>query len=77
MDKYEIRIGSEVGVYFGTFISKSKNELLEKVAEMIENLHPINSTEQGAELYRQRFRGKPVFARKQHEKDFILITKTE
>jgi hypothetical protein len=73
MVKYQVRIGSEIGPYWGEFTVKSTQVLKERVAENIEALHPLNSSDEGAELYRQRFRGKPIYIKKPEDKDYQLL----
>lgn len=74
MEKYQVRIGSEIGPYFGDYTVKTTKELKNLVAEQIEVLHPLNSSDEGAELYRQRFRGKPLYIKQVHEKEYKLLT---
>ncbi len=74
MTKYQVIIGSAIGPYFATYTVRTTNELKKKVAESIECLHPINSSEEGAELYRQRFRGQPLYIKEPHEKEYRLLS---
>ena len=74
MEKYQVRIGSEIGVYFGDYTVKTTEKLKNLVAEQIEALRPLNSSDEGAELYRQRFRGKPLYIKLHHEKEYKLLT---
>ncbi len=70
MKKYTVRIGSAVGVYWGEYTVKTTAEIKQEVDKSIELLHPLNSSEEGAEDYRQRFRGQPIFIKEQHEKEY-------
>ena len=64
MKKYSVKIGSLASDQWGGLIeAKSFKDLKAKVLDQIENLHPLNSSESGREEYRNRFRGKPIFAR--------------
>ncbi len=74
MTKYQVRIGSAIGPYWRDYTVKTTDELKEKVTESIECLHPINSSEEGAELYRQRFRGEPLYIKEPHEKEYRLLS---
>lgn len=73
MVKYQVRIGSAVGPYFGEHIVKTTQELKKRVAKSIELLHPLNSSDEGAELYRQRFRGEPIYFKEPNDKDYQLL----
>jgi len=73
MEILQVRIGSAVGVYWGQYEVKTTDKLKEIVKDSIEVLHPLNSSDEGAELYRQRFRGQPIFIKKPSEKEFKLL----
>jgi len=60
MKEYNIYLGSENSRFWGKFFAKSDADLLKQVKASIENLNPINSSEEGAEAYRNRFRGLKV-----------------
>lgn len=63
MPKYYVRIGHKDSQDWGGSIeAPSKAKLKEKVLDQIENLYPLNASPEGAEAYRNRFRGKPIFA---------------
>jgi hypothetical protein len=73
-EKYYIRIGHKDSQDWGGYIeATSRKDLKEKVLDQIENLWPLNSTPEGAEAYRNRFRGKPLFACKLGEKEFTEL----
>lgn len=69
----KVRIGSAVGVYWGVYTYKNSDDLKKQVAESIEKLHPLNSSDEGAEEYRKRFRHEPIFISKGSEKDYIEL----
>ncbi len=64
MEKYYVKIGSKDGPDWGEYKATSKKALKEIVLNQIENLYPLNASPEGAEAYRNRFRGQPIFARK-------------
>lgn len=70
MIKCEVRIGSTQHQGWGTFEGKNKADIVAKVKDQIENLEPINSSPEGREEYRNRFRGKRIYLRPEGEKDF-------
>lgn len=64
MEKYSVKIGSlEAQQWGGIIEAKSRKDLKEKVLNQIENLHPLNSSDSGREEYRNRFRGKTLYAK--------------
>lgn len=64
MEKYSVKIGSiEAQQWGGLIEAKSRKNLKEKVLNQIENLNPLNSSESGREEYRNRFRGKTLYAK--------------
>ena len=74
MEKYTVKIGSlEAQQWGGNIEAKSFKDLKAKVLDQIENLHPINSSESGREEYRNRFRGKAIFAKVAYTKDETYI----
>ena len=76
MEKYWIKIGSpdpQVQTFGGEYKARSTKQLKEMILDQIENLWPINSSKEGAEEYRNRFRGKKIFAIKQGEKEYKEI----
>ena len=75
-EKYNIKIGScdkDVQTFGGPIEANGLTDLKNKVLDQIENLYPLNATPEGAEEYRNRFRGKPIFACKRYEKEYIQI----
>lgn len=73
METYQVKIGSANGVYWGEYTAKSHSQLKEDVKASIEVLHPLNSSDDGAEAYRERFRGQPIFIKTRNEKDYKLL----
>ncbi|MCC6818587.1 MAG: hypothetical protein IT245_06840 [Bacteroidia bacterium] len=74
--KYDVRIGSKDGPSFGTITANGFKDLYNKVTNQIENLHPLNSSEEGREIYRNRFRNKPIYVKEQGAKEYQLISKS-
>lgn len=70
MEIYQVRIGSAIGPYWGEYTVKTKAEIKQEVDKSIELLHPLNSSDAGAEAYRQRYRGQPIFIKQRHEKEY-------
>ena len=60
MRTYHVYIGT---ISFGNYTVKNLTELYKQVKEEIEELHPLNSSEEGREIYRNRFRNQPIFHR--------------
>lgn len=71
--KIYVRIGSDVGPFFGQYNVSSITELKSVVKAEIENLSPLNSSEKGREEYKLRFRDKPLFIKQFSEKDYKHI----
>jgi hypothetical protein len=71
MTKYEVKIGA---VRFGRYEVNSLRHLKIKVLSDIENLHPLNSSPEGREEYKNRFRGKEIHYKEPHEKDWNLLS---
>jgi hypothetical protein len=65
--KANIKIG---GVHWSSFQYTTLENLKAQIKQSIEDLHPLNSSEEGAEAYRNRFRGQPCFYRHDGEKDY-------
>jgi hypothetical protein len=65
--KAYIKIG---GVSWGSFHYTTIENLKEQIKQSIEVLHPLNSSEEGAEAYRERFRHQDLFIRHDGEKDY-------
>lgn len=68
--KCEVKIGTIQHQGWGTYEGVNEIEIAAKVRNQIEQLAPLNSTPEGAEAYRNRFRGKPILLRVQGAKDF-------
>lgn len=70
MNKYTVRIGSEVGPMFN-FTAKSISDLKIVVKDWVENLNPLNSSAESREEYKSRFRDEPLYLKE--GKDYKLI----
>ena len=68
MQKYQIKIG-QISWFEN---AKGLQDLKEKVSKTIKAFHPLNSSEEGAEEYRKRFRDKPFYYKLPTQKDFVL-----
>ena len=65
-----IVIGSQSGLGFGWSLDiENDADLCKQVASRIEQFRPINSTDEGAEAYRQRFRNQPIFYKEKYSKE--------
>lgn len=62
MNSYHIFIGSINGPYWGKRDAINQMEAVKAVKEQIENLDPLNSSPEGREAYRNRFRGQEIIA---------------
>jgi len=62
MSEYKIYLGKEHGHFWGTLVAKNDEDAVSMVKEQIEALHPLNSSDEGAENYRNRFRGQPIWS---------------
>jgi hypothetical protein len=69
-NKCSVRIGN---TYWGEYGYQSFEKLKKQIADSIENLHPLNSSDEGAEEYRKRFRGKPIFIKHSEDKDYYEL----
>lgn len=65
--KAYIKIG---GVHWGDFQYTTLENLKQQIHDSVEALHPLNSSEEGAEAYRERFRHQQLFIRHDGEKDY-------
>jgi len=73
MKKYYITFSHPFGHAWNTE-AKNDSHLLEVVRKEIEGLHPLNSSDEGAEEYRKRFRNKLLFAKEiGKDKEYRLI----
>lgn len=68
MTTYHVKVGA---VDFVDRTVKNLKELHEQVREQIEQLHPLNSSEEGREIYRNRFRNQPIFHREKNSKNWF------
>lgn len=64
MEKYDIYVG---GIWFFLREATSAKKAIELTETQIENLHPLNMSEDSLEEYRNRFRNKKIEAFKQFD----------
>jgi len=70
MNTYDVKLGS---IYW-EIKTQNYSTLKKEVAERIEKFQPLNSSEEGAEAYRNRFRNQPFLAKLSAEKDYQTVT---
>jgi hypothetical protein len=64
MNKYTVKIGDVNSPVWGPPIeAKGFKEVKTIILDQIETLDPLNSSDEGREAYRNRFRGQPIFAK--------------
>lgn len=68
--KYTVKVG-ELVWHKENFVNFEK--VKEETKQAIENYHPLNSSEEGAEAYRERFRNVPIGIKFEGEKVFQII----
>jgi len=68
--KFEVKIGTVQHRGWGMYEGNNAIEVANNVKNQIENLAPLNSTPEGAEAYRNRFRGLPILIRESHSKEW-------
>ncbi len=56
-DTYHVYVG---GKYFGEIVTRSLKHGEDLIKQRIEELAPLNSSPEGAEKYRDRYRGLPI-----------------